>query len=307
MNVKFDQLREITSYRYGPREFEPAPEPFRKFVNKEFSGQQLAELFHENTKHRDYDDPRKGLSIQTFLEDDSIRYATAKIDPDYPGTELVSLPEPRELDMQLETALASRRSRRSFTGDGISKAALSTLLSHSFGTTGSQVLAENDHGGDDLVQTFRAYPSGGALYPVEHYVFVPHDSPDLDSGVYYYTPKKHALRVLQRGSDEFSHRVEELFLGRSAAISDAAAIVCMTGNFWRSMAKYDNRGYRLVLQEAGHAGQNLLLVAEAMGLGAVSFDGFNGTAIEDVLDIDGVNESAIYSIAIGHPQETDDD
>lgn len=306
MDVQFDKLREVASYRYEPRKFEPAPQPFHRFLTKEFTGQHLAELFHENTKHRDYDDPRKGQSVRAFLDDESLMYATAKSRPDYPGDERIDLPDPEPIDARIDTVLASRRSKRQFTGEPLSNSELATLLGRSLGVTGKQLLAPAENREDDLHNQFRAYPSGGGLYPIEHYVLLPRGNGDLDPGVYYYAPDAHVMRQLYSGGGNFVEDVDELFLAERERVSDAAVILCMTGNFWRSMAKYGDRGYRLALQESGHAGQNVLLVAEAMGLGAVPYDGFDDCALEDRLGIDGVDESSVYTIMIGYPQEEDD-
>jgi SagB-type dehydrogenase family enzyme len=72
--------------------------------------------------------------------------------------------------------------------------------------------------------------------------------------------------------------------------------------FWRTRFKYGQRGYRFTLLEAGHVGQNLVLAATALGLGSVAVGGFFDCRVEELLSVDGVNESALYAVAVGPPE-----
>lgn len=303
MNIELDNLRSMGVQTYDRTGFRTPREPYRRYLRKEFDETSIAEEFHVNTKHRTYEDPFVGQSVSRFLEDDAMVYATANVDPDYPGEELVPLPEPEPLDVSLDSALRSRRSVRTFTGEGISRSALSTLLGQSVGVTESKTVLRDDDGQVEVNQDFRAYPSGGGLYPVEHYVLVPHSTDSLDAGLYYYVPGRHALRRIEGGDGDYGESITEYFMADlGAQVSrNAAAVVFMTGAFWRSMAKYGDRGYRFVLQEAGHVGQNLLLVAEAMGLSGLPFDGVKDVAVDDLLGVNGVDESLVYTVVVGHP------
>ena len=59
------------------------------------------------------------------------------------------------------------------------------------------------------------------------------------------------------------------------------------------------KGNRFVLLEAGHVAQNINLVANALGLGAVNLGGYYDREIDDFLGLDGVTHSTIYMAAIG--------
>jgi SagB-type dehydrogenase family enzyme len=61
------------------------------------------------------------------------------------------------------------------------------------------------------------------------------------------------------------------------------------------------RGYRFALLEAGHVGQNILLVATALGLGAVPLGGYYDRLTDHFLGLDSVNESTLYTFAVGRP------
>jgi SagB-type dehydrogenase family enzyme len=80
----------------------------------------------------------------------------------------------------------------------------------------------------------------------------------------------------------------------------------LTGVFERTILKYGERGYRFVLLEVGHIAQNLCLLAEEMGLGAVCLGGFYDREVETVLGIDGTDESILYLVAVGHKAVTED-
>jgi SagB-type dehydrogenase family enzyme len=71
--------------------------------------------------------------------------------------------------------------------------------------------------------------------------------------------------------------------------------------FWRSRFKYGLRGYRFTLLEAGHLVQNVLLSCTALGLAAVPIGGFYDRPVDELLGVDGVNESVVYAVSLGRP------
>jgi len=300
MNVDVKALREPQTQDYKPQAFEPAATPYEEYLQSDFEQGTLSEIFHENTKFKPTELFRFGTSVGFFINDETMGYATAQIDPDYDGRPKVQLPEPASLDQSLEDAIASRRSTRDYSGQGLSTAELSTLLGHSFGTTGDKQIG-TDPQGEPVHQAFRAYPSGGGLYPVEQYVAVLDGEGDLAPGWYFYNNKGHYLRSLDGGDGSIESQLDEVFM-RAEGLDDAAAVIVMTASFARSHGKYGDRGYRHILQEVGYAGQNLLLVAEAMGLGALPYDSFNDRSIEGILGLDGVNEAPITTIIVGQPE-----
>ena len=68
--------------------------------------------------------------------------------------------------------------------------------------------------------------------------------------------------------------------------------------------KYGERGYRFLLLEAGHIAQNLLLAAEADGMGGVAIGGFLDDPLNDLLDLDGVEEAVVYMVLAGQKQNS---
>jgi SagB-type dehydrogenase family enzyme len=299
MDVHIDRLRQLRSQAFAPTSVEPAQTHFDSFSHKEFDDGSLAERFHENTKHTDVRGFTLGPSAAMFTEDPSLEYAQARLEPEYGDRELLSLPDPGSLDRSLDATLANRRSQRAHAGTGISRQELSTLLGRTAGVTEERPLTDDER---EESKSFRAYASAGGLYPIESYLAVINDGPDLEAGLYYYVPEKHALRVLER-DEETRERIPELFSLSTDVYDprDSAIALFLTGALWRVMAKYGPRGYRFVLQESGHLCQNVLLAAAAMDLAAVPLAGFYDDAVNEYLDVNGVDETAVYAIGIGDP------
>jgi SagB-type dehydrogenase family enzyme len=104
------------------------------------------------------------------------------------------------------------------------------------------------------------------------------------------------LRIVSRGDQ--SLKISESLLDKNIAY-EASLIIFITAIFERSTLKYSDRGYRFVLLEAGHIAQNINLVINGMGLGCINLGGFFDRQVDELLELDGINHSTIYMIAIG--------
>src|SRR5262249_36781366 len=79
-----------------------------------------------------------------------------------------------------------------------------------------------------------------------------------------------------------------------------AAVVFLCAVFERSMYKYPHpTGYRVVLMEAGHIAQNLLLAATAHDLAAAPTCAISDRAVEELLGLDRVGQAALHAVALG--------
>jgi SagB-type dehydrogenase family enzyme len=202
----------------------------------------------------------------------------------YPRFQKIVLPEERR-NADFFDLISKRKSQRDFKKEPISIQDISTILKYSCGITRT-----------DKGKSKRAQPSGGGRFPLEVYVvvFVPTDN--LPSGLYHYDVKNHQLSILwQKKFDETT--LQKLFTYDWATQTSVGILI--TGVFERNQIKYGERGYRYVLIESGHVGQNIYLNCEALGLKCCSLGGTHDYAIEQLLDIDGVSESLIYSVVIG--------
>ncbi len=206
----------------------------------------------------------------------------------------LDLPEPSLPAVSLDLAIRARLSCRRFLPDSIELAQLGDLLYAAYGVLGSLEL-----GGEFLE---RPVPSGGGLYPLELYILAQRVR-DLVGGAYHYVPLGHRL--------EFIHPyplptllTSELFLGQPYLI-EAAAIVVIGAVVERSMWKYEDRGYRYILLEAGHVAQNLNLCAAATGLASLNLGGFFDEDLLRLLRMDLDREIVLYAVALGQPATTD--
>lgn len=294
MRFDADRVRKMMTYQYDPGSSAPSPKHrhLERFRKKEFEASNIAELYHENTKYTERDSGSDLSTISLFVADETMQLVQSVRRNDYQGRETIPLPEPEpKLGVDLGTALDRRRSRRVYDGRPISLQALSTLLGRSLGTNGAPE--------GSATRVGRTYPSGGGLYPIESYVAVVNGGPELTEGLYYYAAEDHVLRVLD---DDITDDIETAFdPPERLDPRDSAICLLFTGALWRTQAKYGPRGYRFALQESGHAGQNVQLVADALGFGSVPIAAVQEDVIEDALGIDGVNETLLYAMFVGSP------
>jgi SagB-type dehydrogenase family enzyme len=242
-------------------------------------------MFHSNT------------SIEPYQQFDLSSDVVVPHFKEYAGVPVVPLPKPGKLKISLEATLRGRFSCRRFQDRTISLDSVSTLLQASYGIYGQALL------GDYELLT-RPAPSAGGLYSLEVYVLVRRVK-DLERGTYHYMPLDHTLEHLDSESLPTA-RLTELFLGQTYA-SDAALLAVITAVLAPPLGKYGDRGYRLLLLEAGHVMQNLNLAATALRLGSVNLAGFFDADLGMLLDLNSNLEVPIYASAIGKPRRADVD
>ena len=71
------------------------------------------------------------------------------------------------------------------------------------------------------------------------------------------------------------------------------------GNHERLRWKYGERAYRFLCIDAGVLPEDLLLTAEALGLGACAISGFADDLVEELLEINGRDEIALLLVTVG--------
>jgi SagB-type dehydrogenase family enzyme len=195
----------------------------------------------------------------------------------------VALPDPRGYQgLSLEEAIEARRSVRHYADEALSTEELSRLLHAAQGITRPG-------------WGFRAAPSAGALYPIELYAVV-HDVAGLESGIYHYAVREHALEFLKAGDFRASVTQAGLF---QSFLGQANVCFVLSAIFQRIRWRYRERTYRYVVLEAGHVGQNLYLAATSMGLGACAVGAFLDDEFNDLLGLDGKEEATLYVVSVG--------
>jgi SagB-type dehydrogenase family enzyme len=268
-------------------------EIFRREVALRGGGQRsadqpLGELYHENTKLR------RALAAGAAGDDSyGVReleamargYKRYRLHPQVPLP-----PAPGSAGgLSFNELTAARRSRRNFASSELPLIELSAILQWSYGATGE---AGMPGGG---VQRFRAAPSAGALYPAEIYLGV-RAVEGLTAGIYHFEAPEPSLALLSCGDP--TNRLFEVCCGQEYA-RQAAVVVLISAVVGRTKRKYGERGYRYVLLDIGHLGQNLYLACTALDLAIVTTCGFFDDEAADLLGIDGLDEAVFYVAFIG--------
>jgi SagB-type dehydrogenase family enzyme len=256
---------------------------------KEPSEISLSELYHENTKINSVT-AFKMAPPDNYSESDIKSMAQGlKQYKMRPKIKLPALAELPKSEITFDDVIASRRSIREFADTEISLEELSKILHQSYGVTGEITL----QGG--VKQDLRSAPSAGGLYPAEVYLAV-RKVTGVEPGIYHYNVPNHELEILTTADP-----IDELFEAclRQEPARQASVIIIMSAVFQRTKRKYNERGYRYALLDVGHLGENIYLACTAQELAIVTTSGFYDDQINDLLNIDGIDESAVYLAFIG--------
>jgi SagB-type dehydrogenase family enzyme len=226
-----------------------------------------------------------GLSLVLDLVFGAFRIVRTDGGEGWQTTDSLPLPAPIEdSDVSVEAAIANRRSRREYGERVLSRHELGQLL------WATQGITERTTG-------FRAAPSAGALYPLEVYVVVGDPGVEaLENGVYRYLPEDHELVRGSTGSVQSELRAAALDQ-ESVGAAAIDIVVCAVDE--RTTQKYGERGRRrYVPMEAGHAGENLYLQAESLGLATVSIGAFHDERVRDIVGVP-ANQRPLYIFPVG--------
>lgn len=206
------------------------------------------------------------------------------------GLDWANQPHPFKeyLDLPFIHLPSPRREAPPAEGHRLTLEVLGHLLHYSAGVT-----RVRDTGGAPFY--FRAYACAGALYPIEVYI-VSAELEDLKAGVYHYHPKHHALRPLRDGD---LRGYLTAATGGHPALSKAPVTLALTGIFWRTMWKYEARGYRHLYWDSGMLLANVFAVALAMRIPAELILGFVDSDVDRLLGIDGRREVSLELVPIG--------
>jgi SagB-type dehydrogenase family enzyme len=248
------------------------------------SGRPLGRFLHEATK--------KGVLPAGGLHGDEVLLlATDGNYRTYPEVPRVIVGQAIPPRLRTFHALTrSRRSCRDYGGHPLSREEFDGLLSTACGVTGAMPWAGRE-------VKLRAYPSSGALYAVEIYPVV-FRVEGLEPGVYHYGAVENVLEAVKPGMDPARFVGAALPVEREM-VAGAAAMFCLAGYFPRHERKYGEGGYRMMVAEAGHISQNLILAATALGLSARPFGGVFDDLLNHDLGLDGAQEQFLLAVVVG--------
>jgi SagB-type dehydrogenase family enzyme len=229
------------------------------------------------------------LNSEPWLNDEAYRGAAAQQEFSAPhALAEVALPAPPPT--QLGKLLLQRQSTRQYQRRSLRVDALSALLACAYGIVDTAPM------GVQSPFMRRAVPSAGGLYPLEIYLLA-RDVESVADGIHHYDVLGHGLRLLH-GGDPFAALAPMFYT--YPFIEQANLVVAMAAVFERTQKKYGPRGYRYILLEAGHVGQNLCLMAAEMGLASLPMGGFVDSALNRHLGLVPAREGVVYTIAVGH-------
>ena len=201
--------------------------------------------------------------------------------PLYPG-QRVKLLAPRLVSaVSVEEALAQRRSTREYSEKSLTMAETSQLLWAAQGVTGPGGL--------------RTAPSAGAIYPLRTYLLAGAVE-GLPAGVYGFDPDAHELEFVTRGDRRA--RLFEATNEQVCAVESPIAVL-MAGWFTRATREFGALARDLGLIEAGHAAQNFLLQAVALGLSAMVLGRFDRDAVARLCHLP-ASQTPLYLLLAGH-------
>lgn len=199
--------------------------------------------YHLATENHPFLDMSKGLSA---LEKDASVMSEYVKNDDYPDVEL-RVESLQDIPLVDAINLDVHELRNSVFYQ------FSMILSGTFGARLHQPSyydAECDYHQVELLK--KSIPSGGARHPTECFVEI-HRSPDIDKGVYYFSPTKSTLKLI---SKNLPSSIEAQCVEDTNADWVVRLVLCSAVR--RSMFRYrDSRSFRALLVDAGHAESQL--------------------------------------------------
>ncbi len=103
------------------------------------------------------------------------------------------------------------------------------------------------------------------------------------------------LKLLAIEQTEVKNKLMAAAIGQKS-VGAAPLVIVIAADYPKITAKYRSRGYRYAMMEAGHAGQNIALMAVSMGLGTVMIGAFSDNMVKAILEI---QEDPLYLIPVG--------
>lgn len=182
----------------------------------------------------------------------------------------------------LEATLNRRRSVRDYTSEPLTLAHLGQLLWALQGVTGLGGL--------------RAAPSAGAIYPLRTYVHAANVA-GVPAGLYRYDADLNMIHALWHGDRR--GKLAAAAFGQEC-VEQAPVTAILASDYLRITRELGDRGRYLTHVEAGHAGQNWLLQATTLGLGAIGLGRFEPDIVAELLGLPG-KEEPLYLLLAGHP------
>jgi SagB-type dehydrogenase family enzyme len=260
---------------------------------------EITEVFHEYSKLTPMTVANISQRVQQITHDVGLVRMMARAWKNYPAAEKVLLDRQAKLgEISLSDAILQRASlstyASSFQPEGVvTLKQLSAILQYSYGAT--RVMTAKT--GDSIY--LRAAISAGSLYPLEIYPLVL-NVPGLQAGLYHYFMPDHALHLVRSGD-----LLAELLACSSykELLQHASVAFVITGVWKRTLVKYQQRGYRFLLNDAGALLQNFYLTSTSFGLGCCALGGFYDDQLAKLLQVNPLEEPVLIGFLLGEKPE----
>lgn len=218
------------------------------------------------------------------------KVAAPPLQKPYPAdAPLIDLTPPADFtvgDLPLRAAIAGRKSHRSFSDAPLSLEELSFLL------WAAQGVQELWRGG---IASRRTVPSAGSRHPFETYLLLHHVA-GLEPGVYRYLALEHKLLTLRPLPPQAA--AIEAFSEQKFVVKCAVTFIWSVIPY-RTEWRYGMVAHKVIAMDIGHACQNLYLACEAMNAGTCAIGAYHQKKLDALLELDGVEEFAIYVAPVG--------
>ncbi|AKN31906.1 nitroreductase [Clostridium carboxidivorans P7] len=213
------------------------------------------------------------------------------------SSKIIDLPKVREdivKKQNIYECIKERRSTRFYKDESMSLEELSYLL------WATQGITDTNKAG----LTLRTVPCSGATHSFETYLFIMQVE-GIQKGVYRYLPVEHKLLFMFE-LDGIDQKIDEITLEQPFVPNFAkkAAVLFVWSTIpYRSEWKFDITAHKKILIDIGHVCQNLYLASESVGSGTCAIGIYDQRMIDELLELDGDEEFAIYLAAVGKKLE----
>ena len=240
--------------------------------------QSYAEYYHDLTKYTP-----EGIASSKHMLDLEKQPNPFK---EFPNKKLIDISCLLPLDRNPFSDIGIKNPK-DFTNEENSLAVLSKILYFSNGITAIVPYADKSF-------YMRASPSAGGLYPTEIYVCASGYN-GLENGIYNYQVLKQSLAQLYTG--DLKQKLLEITFNHPAILASNLFLI-LTGVFFRSSWRYQDRAYRRICLDTGHIIGNIELISNNCGYKAINIGGFLDKELNELLGLEEEEEQALVIIAL---------
>ena len=200
------------------------------------------------------------------------------------------LEEKGKREVSLSYALLNRRTSWQFNYR-LDYKIFSDILLKSFAKTETVMF-------DRVPVELRAYPSAGALYSVDVYIWTQHMKPNMENCLWKLQISNNSLILVNYVPLSKINELTSTTKFGIQTFNKANAVIFFVSNLKVMFKKYGRLAYRLAFLESGHMCENLYLNATAYNISVAPMGGFYDHLVEDVLNITG-DQICTYIVAMG--------